>query len=195
MGDAPHNTTDDVSRDTTVDVTTAAQILGISEEAVRARIRRGKLRAEKVGALWRIHLDRGTPAEIPTRDSIDTTPDEVSRDTTQQTSSDQTRRDVAQHNTAPVDLAPLAEVIEAQTKQISELSAAVGMWQARAHHLEAQVKQLTATIEHTNEAAESPERVEPDNQDVGDDATETDAQRGAGGLWRWLSRWLGGGQR
>ena len=62
--DTSHNTTD-VSHDTTVDVTTAAELLGISEEAVRARIRRGKLVAEKVGALWRVHIPNGDPVVTP----------------------------------------------------------------------------------------------------------------------------------
>ncbi len=73
--DASHNTTD-VSHDTTVDVTTAAELLGISEEAVRARIRRGKLAAEKVGALWRVHLPDGEPV------GTQTPPPQPSRDTT-----------------------------------------------------------------------------------------------------------------
>ena len=51
----------------------------------------------------------------------------------------------------PVDLAPLAQVIErqnqrneVQAQRIAELSAALGMWQARAYHLEEQLAQLTA---------------------------------------------------
>jgi len=74
-GNTSHNTTD-VSHNTNVDVATAAQLLDISEEAVRARIRRGKLRAEKVGALWRVHLPDGEPV------GTQTPPPQPSRDTT-----------------------------------------------------------------------------------------------------------------
>ena len=84
--DASHNTTD-VSHDTTVDVTTAAQMLGISDEAVRARIRRGKLVAEKVGALWRVHLPDGEPVGTQTRPPQplrDTTSRHATEHTTQQ---------------------------------------------------------------------------------------------------------------
>jgi hypothetical protein len=85
-GDTSHNTTD-VSHDTTVDVATAAQLLDISEEAVRARIRRGKLRAEKVGAVWRVHLPNGEPVNTTNRSpqpSRDTTSRHATEHTTEQ---------------------------------------------------------------------------------------------------------------
>ena len=41
-----------------------------------------------------------------------------------------------------------------------ELAASVGMWQSRAHHLEEQLKQLTATVESTGEAPSEPETIE-----------------------------------
>ena len=42
-----------------VTVQEAANTLGISEVAVRARLRRGTLEGEKIGDVWRVHL----PAE------------------------------------------------------------------------------------------------------------------------------------
>ncbi len=147
--DVLHNTTD-VSRDTTdttVDVATAAQRLGISEEAVRARTRRGKLRAEKVGALWRVYLPEGDPAPPDTTSSRDTT---QHRDDAQQavTQHDTTAGDVAQHDGPPItDLAPLVAEIARLSSRNEELAAAAGMWQARAAHLEEQLKQLSATVE------------------------------------------------
>jgi len=93
MSDTTPNTTD-VSHNTTVDVATAAQLLGISEEAVRARIRRGKLRAEKVGALWRVHLPDGEPVGTQTR------PPQPSRDTTSRHTTEHT----TQHNTESSEL-------------------------------------------------------------------------------------------
>jgi hypothetical protein len=67
--DARRDTTG-MSHDTTptVDTATAAQRLGITDDAVRARIRRGTLRGEKVGAVWHIHLPTGaTPDHEPAR--------------------------------------------------------------------------------------------------------------------------------
>jgi len=78
-----------VSHNTTVDVATAAQLLGISDEAVRARIRRGKLRAEKVGAVWRVHLPDGEPV------GTQTPPPQPSRDTTSHHATEHT----TEHNT------------------------------------------------------------------------------------------------
>ena len=93
MSDTTPNTTA-VSHNTTVDVATAAQRLGISEEAVRARIRRGKLRAEKVGALWRVHLPDGEPVGTQTR------PPQPSRDTTSRHATEH----ATQHNTESSEL-------------------------------------------------------------------------------------------
>lgn len=92
-GNTSHNTTD-VSHNTTVDVATAAQLLGISDEAVRARIRRGKLRAEKVGALWRVHLPDGEPV------GTQTPPPQLSRDTTSRHATEHT----TQQNTESSEL-------------------------------------------------------------------------------------------
>lgn len=67
--DARRDTTG-MSHDTTptVDTAAAAQRLGITEDAVRARIRRGTLRGEKVGAVWQVRLPTGaTPDHEPAR--------------------------------------------------------------------------------------------------------------------------------
>jgi len=170
--DTSHNTTD-VSHDTTVDVTTAAELLGISEEAVRARIRRGKLAAEKVGALWRVHLSSGehviTPnTTVPSRD----------------TSSRPITEHVAQHDTTPrdMDLEPLAAVIRDQNHRIEELAAAAAFWQVRAHQAEEQLKSLTAgetPPETALEAVGSP----PAND------------RGTGSILAWVKRWGAGRRR
>ena len=155
--DASHNTTD-VSHDTTVDVTTAAELLGISEEAVRARIRRGKLVAEKVGALWRVHLSSGEHVITPNT----TVP---SRDTTSRPITEH----VAQHDTTPrdMDLEPLAAVIRDQNHRIEELAAAAAFWQVRAHQAEEQLKSLTSgetPPETAPEAVESPQTNETEPQ-------------------------------
>ncbi len=76
--DARHDTTG-MSHDTTptVDTATAARRLGITEDAVRARIRRGTLAGEKIGAVWHIHLPTGAttdhePARHDTTDRRET---------------------------------------------------------------------------------------------------------------------------
>lgn len=48
----------DADRLTPVGVADAARALGISPDAVRGRIRRGTLDAEKVGGRWLVYLDR-----------------------------------------------------------------------------------------------------------------------------------------
>jgi len=144
--DTSHNTTN-VSHDTTVDVATAAQLLDISEEAVRARIRRGKLAAEKVGALWRVHLPSGEHVITPNT----TVP---SRDTTSRPITEH----VAQHDTTPrdMDLEPLAAIIRDQNHRIEELAAAAAFWQVRAHQAEEQLKSLTAGETPPETAPEAP---------------------------------------
>lgn len=161
-----HNTTD-VSHDTTVDVTTAAEVLGISEEAVRARIRRGKLDAEKVGALWRVHLPNGDPLVTPNT----TVP---SRDTT----SRPTTECGARHDTTPrdIDLEPLTAVIRDQNHRIEELAAAAAFWQVRAHQAEEQLKQLPTGEVVSSTASEAPGSPQSD-------------EIGLQGLWHRVRRW------
>ena len=61
---------------TPVDVAEAARRLGITPDAVRARIRRGSLEGQKEGGTWRVMVPRDTGQDtdrIPT--GHDTTPD------------------------------------------------------------------------------------------------------------------------
>lgn len=61
-------------------------------------------------------------------------------------------QDVA--GTTPVDLAPLAAVIDDQMRRISELSAEAAMWQIRALQVEAQLNQITAGSSHPADVPE-----------------------------------------
>ena len=184
MDDTRHDTTD-VSHDTTnttVDVSEAAAILGISEDAVRARIRRGKLHGEKVGAVWRVYLDavgnvQGT--DDSTTDSRDTTADRATRHDNATGMS----HDTTEH--ATVDLAPLAELIERLSRENADLSAAATGWQARAMRAEDELKQLTATVPSTDEAVESSESDDTDDQDHEHQHEETSAPASVWArLWR-----------
>jgi len=176
MNDATPNTTV-VSHDTTVDVTTAAELLGISEEAVRARIRRGKLVAEKVGALWRVHIPNGDPVVTPNT----TVPlrDTTSRPTTEH---------VAQHDTTPrdIDLEPLASVIRDQNHRIEELAAAAAFWQVRAHQAEEQLLQLSAGNVASDTEPE-PNTVDPE----GPQLLQTSEPAPTGVLAWWRRLWGG----
>jgi hypothetical protein len=145
---------------------------------VRARIRRGKLAAVKVGALWRVHLPEGEPVVAPNT----TVP---SRDTPSRHATER----VAQHDTTDtpprnVDLEPLAAVIRDQNHRIEELAAAAAFWQIRARQAEEQLKQLTAG---TPESAEDA----PERPDLAPGSTETN-ETAPIGIWSWLKRVLGG---
>ena len=153
IDDATPNTTD-VSHNTTVDVATAAQLFGISEEAVRARIRRGKLSAEKVGALWRVHLPDGEPV------GTQTPPPQPSRDTTSRHATEHT----TQQNTESSELVDhlrgevtyLRERLEEADRQRGYLQQQLEAERQRADVLQA--LGTDTTPETASEAVESPER-------------------------------------
>ena len=171
MTDTTPNTTD-VSHNTTVDVATAAQLLGISDEAVRARIRRGKLRAEKVGALWRVHLPDGEPV------GTQTPPPQPSRDTTSRHATEHT----TEHNTESSELVDhlrgevtyLRERLEEADRQRGYLQQQLERERQRADVLQA----LDAGT--TPGTAPEAARASPAND------------RGTSGVWTWLKRvWRG----
>ncbi len=80
MTDRTTNRTPNTTEQHNVTVQQAARLLGITDEAVRARIRRGKLAGEKRGSTWVVYLSN-----------------EVGPETTQQ--------DVTQHPTQPTEQA------------------------------------------------------------------------------------------
>ena len=144
----------------------AAEQLGISVNAVRQRIKRNTVAAVKTDQGWLV--DMVATNQRPT--------------TNKPTSQPTNQGDKATDHQPTIDLASLAKAIESQTKQISDLSAAVGMWQSRAVHLDGEVKQVreqlqeaneklqrlaatvTTSVESTDEAAGSPQSDETDDQ-------------------------------
>ncbi len=124
-----------------IPVATAAAALGITSDAIRARIRRGALHGEKRGGAWFVFL--------PEHERHDTKPD---RDTTARHDTNTTGPDATQDVVTPnptdatpiVDLAPLADLIERQAKELADLREAAAIWQIRARQAEEQLKQLTA---------------------------------------------------
>ena len=136
--DMPRDTSRDVTRRASVSVHDAARVLGITEDAVRARLRRGSLSGEKIATTWYVFLP-DLAAGVADDDTIR---HDVARQSTHH---------VTRHDTIPtvVDLAPLAgviryqeEIIERQSHELSQLNATAAMWQERARSLEGQLKAL-----------------------------------------------------
>ena len=123
--------TDDTTTET-VSVTEAADLLGISPDAVRARIHRGTLYATKRDNLWRVHLSADGKPYRPT-----------DRHTTDQAVS------------ATDAIAPLTALLAETMRENAANAAAAALWQDRARHLEQQLRQLQA-----GEVVASPERAE-----------------------------------
>ncbi len=113
---------------TTHTITDAARLLGVSENAVRKRIRRGTLPAYKEGDRWLVAIPGQVGDQPPATDLAN---DQVAAATGQAT-------DLA------AAITPLAALIERLTAENRELAEAATIWQVRAHHLEEQMKQLTA---------------------------------------------------
>ena len=169
MTDQPPTDQDDAP--VLVSLEEAAAELGISVNAVRQRIKRHTVAAVKTEAGWLVDMvatNQRPTTQRPTDQATNQPTDHVVGATNQQPTT---------------DLAPLADLIEKQTKQISDLSAAVGMWQSWAMHLDGEVKQVkeqlqeankklqqltatttTSTESGTDEAAQSPESNDTDDQ-------------------------------
>jgi excisionase family DNA binding protein len=161
--DARHDTTG-MSHDTTptVSVAEAAQRLGITDDAVRARIRRGTLAGEKVGAVWHIHLPTGaTPEHEPAR-----------HDTTDRRA---TRRDPEPD--------ALAEQLRSEVGYLRE-QLATTLRQLGAERERADVLQREAL--NRIEALSASVRVEPDDQE---ELRQQEAPVDSDGVWAHWRRW------
>lgn len=171
MTDRPDDSTTDTptgQRQDTVSVGEAARRLGLSPDAVRGRIRRGTLEAEKRDGAWYVTM----PAE-------DTDSPETVHDSPP----------VGEPVATAVDLSPLVSLVDDLTRRNADLSAAAALWQARAAQLEDQLKQLTAGTIEPQEAPESPQSVEtPQHRE----SVEGDRQPGSASMWQRLGRWLRG---
>jgi excisionase family DNA binding protein len=164
--DARRDTTG-MSHDTTptVSVAEAARRLGITDDAVRARIRRGALRGEKVGAVWQVRLPTGaTPDHEPARH-------------------DTTDRRATRHDPEPDALAEqLRSEVTYLREQLATTIRQLGAERERADILQREalgrIEALSASVsDHT------------DDQDVGQGGGDPGQQRGAWARWR---RWWNG---
>jgi hypothetical protein len=132
-------------QDATVTVIDAARILGVSTDAVRARLRRGTLEGEKIEGEWHVRL--------PHRQDADRTSAEP---TGTQQDSDRTP--------TVVDLTPLTELIERQGKELADLREAGTFLTIRNRHLEDRLKQLTAGTPPSTTPPEAPGSPRSDDQ-------------------------------
>jgi len=121
--------TDQAPEPVTIDE--AATVLGITSNAVRQRLKRGTLAGEKTAAGWVVWLPTDQPTTHVAGRSPTNQPPTRSRPTIDQP-------------TDPIDLTPLAGVIERQGDEIRRLAEASTAWQFRALHAEERLKQLTA---------------------------------------------------
>ena len=137
------------ARPDVVPLAEAAERLELSTEAVRKRIQRGTLPGRKVDGAWFVeaaHLppassSAGRPA-APVRPSAGRQDDGV--ETSGPATDGGTDGGTTPEPAPSVDLAPLAGVIEALTRENRELAAAAALWQERARVLEGRLLALGA---------------------------------------------------
>jgi hypothetical protein len=163
--------TDRTGQDATVTVPEAAQILGVSTDAVRSRLRRGTLEGVKIAGEWHVplrilHGSRQDAQPSPTGPRQDATGDR------------QAGQQAPDRIATVMDVAPLAELIDDLARRNADLAATAAMWQFRARQLEDQLKQLSAG-EIVHQTIPEPPR-SPETNDTG--------LRGA---WHRLRRRLG----
>jgi hypothetical protein len=149
-------------------VAEAADQLGLTPDAVRARLHRGTLGGEKHAGTWRVWLSTTTTDRQTTGDRQDPTGH---------------RQDAPTGDTG-VDLGPLAELIARQGDEIGRLRETTAVWQIRAMQAEERLKQLTA-----GETPESPPQTGATAAPEGQGATIRSARGQPPGAW-WR-RWLG----
>lgn len=112
----------------------AAEALSVSDKTIRQWIAGGRLRAERRGGVWRILQADLAPlaADLAARADPEPAPAPPSPLHPRGESP-------AAAAPAPVDLAPLAQLIASQQQTITELAGRVGFYQARLQDLEARL--------------------------------------------------------
>ncbi len=126
---------DATRQDATVGVIEAARMLGVSTDAIRARLRRGTLHGEKVAGEWQVLIPT---TERPRQDATAS-----QQDPTVATGDRQDGQQEADR-TPTVDLSPLADLIERQARELAALREAAAIWQIRARQAEDTLRELAA---------------------------------------------------
>lgn len=147
-----------------------ARRLGISERAVRRRIERGTLAARKEGPAWVVRLPAEVGGTVPPP-----VPPQVPPGTAPVPE---------QAPPPPVDLAPLAALLDRLTAENRQLAEAATAWQLRAHTLEERLAQLTAG-DVADEGGTVPPPIPPP-EEPGTAPVPPPA------LWQRVRRWLRG---
>ena len=154
----------------------AARALGISERAVRKRIDAGTLEATKEGRSWVVVL----PTIVRTaRSAVPAVPVIITMEPGTGTGPEAAVPDAV----PAIDLTPLVEAMERQSKEIQRVTEAATAWQFRAMRAEDRLMQLTAGEGAPQAVSVAPDG--PDQVDVGVRSSRSSATT-VGGWWRWL---------
>jgi len=184
---SPHDQTPDVSLDTAMSIREAATQANVTEKTIRRWIKSGRLHAIKLGGQYRItvaDLETARAAgdvhdvQITSTQRPDTGQDSPLVDMSSRLDSGHGGHGQGGQANAPVDLAPLTDLIERQAQELQRLTETATMWQFRARQLEDQLKQLTAGEPVPQTVPEAPRSPE---------SNET----GPRGLLARVRRWIG----
>jgi hypothetical protein len=156
----------------------AAAALGITVNAVRQRMKRETLPSVKTDEGWLVDI-----SATDHRPSTDQPVTGVTNHTTNQTNTSTDQPTMPTNQSAAINLAPLAEVIQDQNRRLEELSAAAAYWQVRAHQAEDQLKQLTAGGDTSSDAPGSSESA---SDDANGATVEGRAKHRTASLWQRL---------
>lgn len=172
--------------DNAISIRDAAIVAEVTEKTIRRWIKSGRLPAVKLGGQYHIvAADLETAmAAGPDGDVQGGRPVSPHRVDTGQDSPpvDMSDRVDSTHGQGrqpePVDLEPLAALIDDLTRRNADLAAAAAMWQTRAAYLENELKQLTA-----GEAQAEADDQEPELATVAPGSPESAATTPAGRSW------------
>lgn len=171
-----------------ITVREAAARMGLSERGVRKRLEAGTLAGERTPAGWRI------PAAAAVPDAGTASRREAGGTSSARRAGTGTAAAPGPGMApAPVDLAPLAAIIERQAAEVQRLTEAATVWQLRAIRAEERLQAIEANASSAAEtAADTPGG--PRASASGADGPDTGrADHGAqAGVWAALRRWLRG---
>lgn len=170
--------TDHATTSTWVTMEQAAEMLGITVNAVRQRIKRETLAAVKTDEGWLVDMSE-TNRQPTTQRPPTTAADQPATN----------HATISTNQQPTIDLEPLTEVIRDQNRRLEELSAAAAFWQFRAQQAEEQLKQLSAGGSYQHEATEGPESA---GEDANTKTYRATTQMTSEGILARLRRWIAG---
>ncbi len=154
-----------------VSIAQAAKLLGLTEDGIRKRVRKGELRGEKIDNKWHVYVEIGKNEQEPVLEGVKTATRE-------------------QQDSIESFLAHLQAEIEFLRAQIQEKDQDIQAWQEQARYKDLVIAQLQDRVIQLP----SPEEPEPTEQ--GSEQAEPNAVQAADGgnalsrFWRWF---VGGG--